>query len=48
MAAGRGRRALERLSRESFDALLLDVWLPGIDGIETLVRLRRSGSTPRS
>jgi len=39
-----GEQALERLGREPFDAILLDVWLPGIDGLETLVRLRQRGS----
>ena len=35
-----GEQALEALEREAFDAVLLDVWLPGIDGLETLRRLR--------
>ncbi len=35
-----GEEALETLEHETFDAVLLDVWLPGIDGLETLVRLR--------
>jgi len=35
-----GEQALEALERESYDAVLLDVWLPGIDGLETLRRLR--------
>ncbi len=39
-----GEQALERLAQEAFDAVLLDVWLPGIDGLETLVRLRQRGS----
>ena len=43
-AEASGEEALERLVRETFDAILLDVWLPGIDGLETLVRLRRQGS----
>jgi len=35
---------LELLEQQSFDAVLLDVWLPGIDGLETLKLLgeRRS------
>jgi two-component system nitrogen regulation response regulator NtrX len=41
-----GEEALERLASEPFDAVLLDVWLPGIDGLETLVRLRQRGSDP--
>ena len=35
-----GEAGLETLEREPFDAVLLDVWLPGIDGVETLTRLR--------
>jgi len=35
-----GEEGLEALDRGSFDALLLDVWLPGIDGLDTLRRLR--------
>ncbi len=35
-----GERALESLSRSLPDAVLLDVWLPGMDGIETLRRIR--------
>ena len=35
-----GEQALERVTTGGFDAVLLDVRLPGIDGIETLRRLR--------
>ncbi len=35
-----GEDALVAFDTEGFDAVLLDVWLPGIDGLETLVRLR--------
>jgi len=35
-----GEEGLEILRGEPFDAVLLDVWLPGIDGLETLTRLR--------
>jgi two-component system nitrogen regulation response regulator NtrX len=35
-----GERCLTRLAEASFDVLLLDVWLPGIDGLETLVRIQ--------
>jgi len=35
-----GEQALELLEQETCDAVLLDVWLPGMDGLETLRRLR--------
>jgi len=41
--AGSGEEGLTNASASRFDALLLDVWLPGIDGIETLRRLKEQG-----
>src|ERR671938_661686 len=38
-----GEDALERLARERYDPVILDVALPGIDGIETCRRLRARG-----
>jgi two-component system nitrogen regulation response regulator NtrX len=35
-----GEGCLDRLLRASFDVILLDIWLPGIDGLTTLERLR--------
>jgi two-component system nitrogen regulation response regulator NtrX len=35
-----GEACLAALEKERWDLLLLDVWLPGIDGIETLSRIR--------
>jgi two-component system nitrogen regulation response regulator NtrX len=35
-----GEAGLARLEREAFDVVLLDVWLPGIDGMETLLRIQ--------
>jgi two-component system nitrogen regulation response regulator NtrX len=40
VSAGSGEEGLEAFGADRFDAVLLDVWLPGIDGLETLVRLR--------
>jgi two-component system nitrogen regulation response regulator NtrX len=41
--AATGEEALATVSREIFDLVLLDVWLPGIDGIEALRQLRAAG-----
>jgi two-component system nitrogen regulation response regulator NtrX len=41
--AATGEDALAAVSREIFDLVLLDVWLPGIDGIEALRQLRVAG-----
>ena len=31
--------ALERIAANNFEVVLLDVWLPGIDGMEALGRI---------
>jgi two-component system, NtrC family, nitrogen regulation response regulator NtrX len=35
-----GEECLDRVTRAAFDVILLDVWLPGADGLSTLARLR--------
>jgi two-component system, NtrC family, nitrogen regulation response regulator NtrX len=35
-----GEVCLEQIDRRAYDLLLLDIWLPGIDGLVTLERLR--------
>src|SRR5881394_885724 len=39
-AVSTGEECLERLTRASVDLIILDVWLPGMDGLATLARLR--------
>jgi len=39
--AASGMEALEKIGRESFDLLLLDIKMPGMDGIEVLRRARQ-------
>ena len=38
--AGSGEEALEVMERRSPEIVLLDIWLPGIDGAETLKRIK--------
>jgi len=39
-----GEDCLKALGRRAYGCILLDVWLPGIDGLETLKQIRSSGS----
>jgi two-component system, NtrC family, nitrogen regulation response regulator NtrX len=41
-----GEECLKSLRRQKFDVVLLDVWLPGIDGLETLERIRELDAAP--
>jgi two-component system response regulator MprA len=41
--AGDGREALDRLAERRLDAIVLDVMMPGIDGLEVCRRLREAG-----
>ena len=45
--AGDGKAALARVRRKKFDLVLLDVWMPGMDGLTVLARLRDEPSQPR-
>ena len=40
MTAPNGYEALKAIERESPDLVLLDIWMPGIDGIETLKEIK--------
>jgi two-component system nitrogen regulation response regulator NtrX len=35
-----GEACLDQVTRQAYDAILLDIWLPGLDGLATLERLR--------
>jgi two-component system nitrogen regulation response regulator NtrX len=42
-----GEACLESLDRESFEAVLLDIWLPGIDGLTVLARIQELSNSWR-
>jgi len=42
-SVARGEEALAAVSRELYDLIMLDVWLPGMDGLDTLRQLRAAG-----
>ncbi len=41
-----GEEALERIASQSYDLILLDVMLPGVDGIEVCQRVREHSNVP--
>src|SRR5436189_1308958 len=41
-----GEAAIPQFAREEFDLVFLDLWLPGIDGMTVLERLRAAGAPP--
>jgi two-component system nitrogen regulation response regulator NtrX len=43
-AVASGEECLSALEKRAYSCVLLDVWLPDIDGLETLRRLRSAGS----
>jgi len=45
-SADSGEACLDLLRKTAFDVLLLDIWLPGIDGMETLAKIRELESPP--
>ena len=44
--ASDGRRGLEALERGAFDAVLLDVMMPGLDGLAVLRKIRERWNVP--
>ena len=41
-----GEACLDLLNRTAFDVLLLDIWLPGMDGLDTLAKIRELENPP--
>lgn len=41
-----GESCLDVLKTRSFDVILLDIWLPGIDGLETLEKIKENDDPP--
>ncbi len=42
ISAGSGSAALEKIDEVMPDIVLLDIWMPGMDGIETLIKIKES------
>ena len=47
LEAGGGQEALELVRRERPELVLLDVWMPDVDGIELLRQLRSEPDRPQ-
>ena len=43
--ASDGKSALERIATEHPDIVLLDIWMPGMEGLEVLGKLRENPDT---
>jgi two-component system nitrogen regulation response regulator NtrX len=41
-----GEACLELLKKRAFDVILLDIWLPGMDGLEALEKIKQSEDAP--
>src|SRR3954465_1017783 len=41
-----GEEAIAQFAREEFDLIILDLWLPGMDGMQVLQRFRNAGGPP--
>src|SRR5580704_719200 len=45
--ASDGKEALKKLKKGKFDLVLLDVWMPNMNGIEVLTALRQEAAPPK-
>jgi len=46
-SAANGREALERLDKENFEVVLLDIWMPEKSGLDVLAEIRKDDMRPR-
>ncbi len=44
--ADSGEACLEMLDKRPFEVVLLDIWLPGMDGLETLQKIKQADNAP--
>src|SRR5690348_1767464 len=44
--ADSGEACLEILDKRPFEVVLLDIWLPGMDGLETLQKIKQADNAP--
>ncbi len=45
-AVGSGEACLDAVTKHRFEVVLLDIWLPGIDGLEVLEKIKQDESAP--
>ena len=46
-AAKDGTEALRKIQKKSFDLVFLDIWMPGMSGLEVLARLPAGAARPK-